>query len=348
VEMAYLDTGGGALEEEGAAPLATRALDAAGVYESRLGDRHQLRLSMRARSADMFALRLGTAADTAAAVPGLAGVPDPMGWGLRLDAEDAIALTRPLTLVYGVAYEDDVSGSSPGRFVQRAGAVWSAADVRLDLRLSRHDRVAAGDAVAPRLVDPIGWSGSLELPLVFGVRLRAEALAAPMHDEVVYRDLQGATPRPVYLTDGTAATRQERVTLRREGGRGTAYVQLVRGSAEGMLARIRPSDLAVGSLDERRLDFVLGRVGVRVAPTGTDLVAEYRKVLAEELADTAAASAEQEYVEVRIAQDLLRLSRVGSWRLLLAARATQDAGAAEHGTPEGTRHWMGAGLSVAF
>ena len=298
---------------------------------------------MRARSADVFALRLlpGDALTGPATVPIPAGVPDGPGWGLRVDAEDALTVARPVTLVYGIGYEEEVSGAEPGLFVQRAGVVWSRADLRLDVRLTRHALVASDPAPAPRLSDPMGWSAALEVPLPAAMRVRAEALSSPVHDDALYRDLDGILlQRPVYLTGGTASTRQTRVMLRREAQRTNAFVQVVAGTSEGRLARVDPAALSAGGLDERRLDFLLSRAGLRVVPTGTDLIAEYRRVVSDPV------SAEQEYVELRIAQDLSRLrSRGASWRLLLAARATQDGA---DGPGEGTQHWMGAGISVAF
>ena len=41
-------------------------------------------------------------------------------------------------------------------------------------------------------------------------------------------------------------------------------------------------------------------------------------------------------------------SRGAAWRLLLAARATQDGTAVAEGSGDGTQHWMGAGISLAF
>jgi hypothetical protein len=58
---------------------------------------------------------------------------------------------------------------------------------------------------------------------------------------------------------------------------------------------------------------------------------------------------EGESIELRIAQDLVRLqTRGAAWRLLLAARATQDGTSVADGSGDGTQHWMGAGISLAF
>lgn len=345
-EIAYLDAGATAAGAGVDVPFASRALGASTRFERRFADRHQVRLGLRTRSADLSALRL-VSADAPGGPEGvslLGGVPDPLGWGVRLDADDAVSLSTPLTLVYGLGYEADVAGARPALFVQRAGVVWSAADLRVDLRVSHH-------ALGNELEDTLGWEASIEVPLVAGLRLEGRAAAAPVQEDD-FDGPQGGRlfERAAYLTDGLASTREERLTLQHQARHTRAFVEMARGTVDGRLAAVRPADLSVGALDDRHLDFVAGRLGVRVVPTGTELAAEYRKVLVETPGGMLAGSpAEGQYVEVRIAQDLVRLaSRGAAWRLLLAARASQDGTDDVEGPGDGTQHWMGAGISLAF
>jgi hypothetical protein len=345
VDLAYLDTVIDPDLPEGPTPLTSRALRAAARYETRVASRHDVRVRFQTRSADAAGLTL-LASDPAAG-PGEiafgAGIPDPVGWAVRLDAEDAWRLTTPLTLLFALGYEADVSGFGPGRFVQQAGVQWTEADLRLDLRLARHALVDSGtEGVAP-LQDPFGWSASIEFPLGAGLRLRGEALASPVREEGLDGRMNGAVlERAAYVTDGLASNRLQRVTLERDARLLRSFVQLERGEAEGTLAVVRPADRSVGRLEAQQLDFVAGRLGMRLVPTGTDVSAEYRRVLATGPLDG-------ESVELRIAQDLVRLeSRGAAWRLLLAARATQDGTAVAEGSGDGTQHWMGAGISLAF
>jgi hypothetical protein len=155
------------------------------------------------------------------------------------------------------------------------------------------------------------------------------------------------------VTDGHAAVRQTRVTVQRDSGSARTYLQVARGDARGTLASRMPLDYAVDLLDQRQIDFVLGRLGFRFTPTGTDVVAEYRRV-AEEADGLGRGPVTEQYVELRIAQDLLRMQGRGSqWRLLLAARSSgRDAPEADPGVlaygPPRLHHWLGAGVSVAF
>ena len=345
VGVAYLDTGVETAAFPGPFPAAIRAMRAGTAYETRVADEHDVRFRLQARSADLSSLDLlrlgGPAGPSEIALPN--GVPDPLGWGVRLDAQDAWHVRAPLTLLVAMGYEADLGSSGPTLFVQQAGLLWSEADLQLDLRLAHHVLSAGTTGPAPTLADPFGWSAAVEFPIGARLRARGEAVDSPVRDAGFDGRVDGQVlDRAAFVTDGMSATRARSLKFEHEARRTRAFVQVEQGSARGGLAVVRPADLTLGALEAQELEFVAGRLGMRLVPTGTDVSAEYRRVLA-------TGSVEGESVELRIAQDLVRLqSRGAAWRLLLAARATQDGGGAAEGSGDGTQHWMGAGISLAF
>jgi hypothetical protein len=343
--LAYLDTGVGPPALAGPAPVATRAMRAGTTYAIRFGDDHDVTVRLLARSAELSALDLLTAVGPAgpSEMTLTAGVPDPLGWGVRFDVQDAWRVRAPLTFLLGAGYEADVTGMGPARLVQEAGLQWSEPDLQLDLRLSRHAVAFPEGSLASPLEEHLGWSAALQFPIGTRLRARGEAWDTPVGDGGLDGRVDGLVlDRAAFVTDGMAAARARRLTLEHEARRTRAFVQMEQGSARGGLAVIRSADQAVGALEAQELAYVAGRLGMRLVPTGTDVSAEYRRVLA-------TGSVEGESVELRIAQDLVRLqSRGAAWRLLLAARAIQDGPAAADGSGDGTQHWMGAGISLAF
>jgi len=336
VGLAYLDTGAEEVPRAGLVPVTSRALRATTAYDTRVHDAHDLRFRVQTRSADFAALDLMRAGSPGgpSEIALSAGLPDPVGWGLRADAQDAWQVRGPFTFLFGVGYEADVSASAPALFVQQAGVLWSEADLHLDLRVSRH---AVSEATL------YGWSAAADFPIGARVRVRGEATEAPVRDDGLDGRADGLVlDRAAFVSDGMAETRTRRLTVEHEARRARTFVQVEQGSARGDLAVVRPAEQSIGALEAQDLAFVAGRLGMRLVPTGTDVSAEYRRVLA-------TGSVEGDSVEVRIAQDLVRLqSRGAAWRLLLAARATQEGTGAAVGSGDGTQHWMGAGISLAF
>src|SRR6185295_7986538 len=126
-------------------------------------------------------------------------------------------------------------------------------------------------------------------------------------------------------------------------------------TAQGLSAQLLPPATPFLVQSEPTLRYASGAVGVRLLPTGTDLAAEYVRVQdgATTIGDATIAPLE-EYIEVRIAQDLLRLPGWGgTCRLLVAARtsprADEDEGSSDSArTLAALNHRLSAGLSVAF
>ena len=356
VQMAYLDASLAAPwagADEVGPPWSSRALGAHGTYEARLGSDHQVRVGMSARSSDLSLPFVMTGDE--AVVLGVAGLPD-VGWGLRLDAQDAWSLSGPLTLVYGLGIEHDVAGRQPGLVVGRAGGSWSGHDLRVDLAMTYHEEIGAAWGRRPLPGGGVGWEGSFEAPLPLGLTVTGEVLSTPSHDEgAVATTFDGRSDRPLFLSDGNAALEQRRLRLQRQQGKATTFVQVAQGRVVGVLTPLLPLDLLVQVLDDRRLDFLAATIGLRVAPWGTDVVAEYRRIEDMPALGGPLSEGSHEYVELRLAQDLLRI-RGSSWRLLLAARSAAEDRAPASGPGGGAavpvvaalERWLGAGVSVSF
>jgi hypothetical protein len=207
---------------------------------------------------------------------------------------------------------------------------------------------------------PVGYEGQLEAALPYGFRLKGGVTHAP----VVYREIglgQGmsalTSPALLPFIESSAAVRRSRLALEREAVRTITSLQWAAGTVEGVSAQLLPLDAPVTVFGEQSLEYWSGRIGVRFLATGTDLAAEYvslRESVPGDAADPGLASL-QNYVEFRIAQDLIRIPGwSGSCRLLVTARTTP--GGDVDSSPEGEttnmlaamNQRLSAGLSVAF
>ena len=306
--------------------VSNRMVGAGGSFESSAGQRHQVRVGVRAQMLDLPLPLLRTAGAGA-----FSGMATGAGWSLRLDAEDAWALSRPLTMVYGLGYEQNLHSLEPALVVPRAGAVWSGEGLRMRMVLSYHTSAQDFGTLPTSLGRPHGPSRSLgydltvEAPLPFGLQVQGSSIYEPVKYGFVGYE-PGAFERPVYLNGGNVATRQDSLLLERQFDTTRAYFRLSRGIAEGTLAALSPLDAPVQVLGERALRFATGRVGVRMASSGTEVHAEYQKI--EESLPTGpeiSPVSSQEYLQVRVSQDLIWLEGKGaSWKLLLAARTASN------------------------
>ena len=152
--------------------------------------------------------------------------------------------------------------------------------------------------------------------------------------------------------------RQGSLGLERQSGPATAFLRVTAGEAEGTFAQLPSIDLPVLVLDEREIQTRSGLLGVRVSSTGTDVTAEYREIderRASRMADRLWSFPSYEYVEVRVAQRLLRLQPRGmSLQLLMAARTSAGSHRTRNETDPRTstlsalNDRMSAGLSMTF
>lgn len=341
--------------------VSNRSVGAAGTYESLPIDDHQVQVDFRARLVDAPYPALQAAAGGLSAEP-LRGV---AGWSVGLDARDTWRVSGPFAIVYGLGYKHSLASQDIALIVPRLGASWSSDDLVMRFLVSYHQvqswgEVEAGGAPPPyRPVRQVGYEAQLELPLGGGVRLSATTRSSPIQFDAVdgTRGSAEGDFQPVYVTDGNAAVDEDRLSLIREGAGIRTYVELVDGEVTGLLAPVLPFDVPFRWLSESRLRYRNTRLGVRVAASGTDLLLDYRKVREPSAnLDSAEGDFLQESVELRVAQDLLRLRSLGSWRLLLALRmASLEGGGADQwvwmnraqalNTPN---RELSAGLSVLF
>ncbi len=355
----YLDTHGGTAgplpAELGSKPASSRAVGALGGFESVTGGRHLVRLGFAAGFLEMS----DPARPFLGAIP-LPGADGPTGVHVKLNAQDAWSISARATLVSGLGFyrPDDQRGTGPSWIVPRAGAVWSGDRLRVRALVSYHGTLstASGESqVFPPPHSPVGYEGEAEISLPLGIRVRASASDAPMESALLARTEASArpAPAPIYLAGGDTATREIAMGVERSSRSTSSYARFSRGSAEGMLTIAPLVGWAGRALVDQKMEYSTGRVGVRVAPSGTDLSAEYRRIKELRRQTIGPIVSEASFVELRVAQDILRLERTGTyWRFLLVARAAAGEPEGERDGERGDLASLGrevsAGVSVAF
>jgi hypothetical protein len=342
--------------------VSNRAVGAGGLYETLLAGGHRLTVGFRAQLQD-----LPLPAVRAHGEGLFSARPWSTGWSVRASAEDQWAVSGPLTLLYGIGLAGSLEQGGTTLLVPRAGAIWTTDGVSVRMLLAWHehsggDEELAFDAVrAPyRPRQPLGYEAGFEAPLPLGLRLSGEVSYHPVLYDVfeIGNDPSAVLDPGPFLTDGNASRQRSVLTLERPSGVAHAYIQYATGSADGTLAALAPFDLPLQVLSHRQVNYQSGVVGVRLPSTGTDVVAEYRRVEEMEAAELDGRVGQaQEYVEVRITQDLIRLrSRGAAWRLLVAARAASSSNAEDLNRPASFNpatlaalaNRVSAGVSVAF
>jgi hypothetical protein len=343
-------------------PFLSRAMAARGSFDSLAASRHQVHVDLEATFHDL------PLPQSVAVEPVVGVVPaDAAAWNVLLRAEDQWVLTAPLALVYGVGL---ARGSDPRQtsvVEPRVGAVWSDGTLRASLVVlydfSGSDvaasRAGVFDAEAMRGAGSLGYEAEVEVPLPWGLRLKgAQSLAPVAFDAsgVVWERIDpGFTP--IFAADGSVSAERGSLTLSHDAGGTRTYLDLLRGTVDGSLAQIFPFEVPLQLLADRHLRYTGGRFGVRVASWGTDVSAEFRRVEDTLWIDASAGRTSQEFVELHLAQDLLRGEPRGmSWRFLFAARTSPQRQATDAETPAaaGSRtlaalsRRVSAGVSLAF
>lgn len=365
VQVGYLDT----LLDVGSQPagasvevptpsyvLQNRRIAAEGSFESMAAAGHRLHVDLGARRHDLPASGDPTPLTI---VPG-----DPrteLGWALHLDAGDDWSVSGPVSMIYGLGYERSLDGRRPSLVEPSVGGAWNAAGLRARVVVEYNLVDDSGSSFGTGAVDGFGVEADVEVSLPFGLRLRGGLARDPADAEAAgdaFWSLDSGRD-PVFVADGALATGRESLVLEHQSRAVMTWVEWSRGSAEGLLTQMFAIDVPVRLLDDRRMTWREGILGIRVKETGTDVLAEYRRVDDRPAADPSGSEEAlwHEYVELRVSQDLVRSASQGlSCRLLLAARAVPRAtpAASPGGSISSDRllaalgPQYSAGLAVAF
>jgi hypothetical protein len=338
--------------------LSNRAVSAKGSYEIIPAPMHQVVVGLRADLLDApFSGSVGYDAPYPEDLDSISGLT------LGLDAQDTWRLSSPFSFVYGLAYRRAVDSRDTAVVVPRLGGTWSFEHLIWRFMLSYHAVATGGVTPDPGAAlslfeaeHPIGYETELELPISERLRLVGSTAYAPIQLGVIgyagSSSPEGSVP--VYLTDGNAAVREDRVALVHELGGTRSYVEWHSGSAEGNLAAVQFYDTTIQTLSGRVVDYDNGRVGLRVMPSGTDVFLRYSMIEERATSDTPRDyGTEQRSVELHVMQDVARLRSMGHWRFLVAARLESlkvDDGSEGLGDRalDTLGHRLSAGLSVEF
>ncbi|HXV76954.1 MAG TPA: carboxypeptidase-like regulatory domain-containing protein [Candidatus Polarisedimenticolaceae bacterium] len=353
--------GVGGIAADGAADgVSARTVGASGVYAHAPVDDHELRFDVRAQ-------RLDTR--NVAAAAGEPTVLTPVdfalaGWSVGLDAQDTWSVGPPLSLVYGLGYRQATGTRRAALFVPRVGAGWRFHGVRLDAMVSYHEVTDwtprdAGRWSAPfRPAETWGYQAELRVPVGSGVSVTGATAFSPLQlDPLGYAGAGFETDtRPIYLTDGNTAAREDRLAIAQQSQRTRTYVEYARGSAAGQLAPITFDAVQTDFLIERTLDYGAGRFGLEVVPSGTGVVLQYQTLLCRSTSSGDGLDTREESIELRVTQQLADGLPVGDWRLLFAVRRswltsfgeTDVAVARDPELLDTLNHRLTAGLSVSF
>ncbi len=342
--------------------FASRAMAAGGTYESVASDRHQIRVDIEASHLDHPLPR-----SYVATMP-ISGSPESAArWNVRVRGEDQWLVSKPLTVVYGLGYVRGSDARTLSVVEPRFGGSWTEGAWRARVVLL-YDMFADGGAALPQgwpisgtaRQDPaLGYDAAVETALPWGFALKAAQAYEPVAFDAAGAVWERIDPgfTPLYATDGFVSATRGTLTLSHDAAGVHTYVELLRGSAEGSLAQVFPFEVPLQLLADRSLRYRGGRVGVRVAGSGTDVFAEYRRVEDTTAAEATAERTTQEFVELQVAQAVLRGEPRGmSWRVLLVARASPQRAVGDSAPASATglktlaalNQRVSAGVSVAF
>jgi hypothetical protein len=332
------------------AEFSNRMMGAQTSFENPPGERHRYRVAVRALRATLPEPRLRASQPMP---PMETTVQD--GWNVGLVAEDQWAVSGGWSVIYGLTYHENLNIPRASRVMPRLGAEWSGEDVEARVVLSyptsaqgSGDPLGMPDSLAPDRA--LGYDVAIEGALPGGVRVRVHRRYEPVPSGLTEAS-SAAAPRPLYLAGDSVATLENAFAVERDLGAARLIVEAVHGVAEGSVARIPAFDLPVLVLADRELAFDAASLGVRLAPTRTEIVTEYQRVLD---APPPGAAEQQRSVhdlfEVRLAQALGRRETGSmSWTLLLAGRSARVS---QQDGPDlvfdGLVRQFSAGVSVEF
>jgi hypothetical protein len=343
--------------------MVTRAVGASGVYESAPIVDHAVQIDFSAQVLDATdpVAQFGEPALTPAyfALSGLS---------VGLNAQDTWSVAGPFSLVYGLGYRHAVTTHDASLVVPRVGGAWNLNRLAMSFLVSYHSvadwgaEKARGEVIPFQPANALGYEVQLEVPLPAGMRVTSGLRYSPIQFDFLGYAGGGfeQSSRPLYLTDGNAAVKENRFALIQESAGTRIYFEVANGAVEGRLAPITSYDIPLDYLAARALDYGAGRIGVRVLPSGTDLLIVYEKLVQSPRDAGSGAESKQKSLEIRVMQDLLDLHRIGNWRLLMAVRRAALEAALDSERLDGMlqphetalldslNHQVSAGLSVTF
>lgn len=350
------------------------AIGAGGTYETVPHPEHQVRVGFQARFVDMPSTTLRGAAPTGAPVLESSEV----GWNLHIEADDAWHISAPFTVLYGMGYRHVLADRESAVAVPRVGGSWAHGRVSMRAVVSYHlaevretglredPNAALETPIETPLDAPLspagfyetgwGYEAIVETALPAGFRLQGGTSYTPIQNAPIgYRPgAEASVSQPLYLSSGNASVQETAATLRHVSRSLSGYLQYARGAIQGTVASVLPYQTPYHTLGQSEIEYISGRVGVRVPSSGTDVQMEFRRTH-EQVEDSLGDPLAQEQIELRLLQNLLRMHRGQTWRLLLAvqtASLVRDAEAIAArpellATPDSLQR-INAGISVAF
>lgn len=332
--------------------LATRAVGAAGTYAASPSSAHEIQVEFGARLLDAAdALRVASAG--AADVRGLPGL------SVGIEAQDRWSVAGPVSVIYGLGYRHTVQPIDVALFVPRVGGALELGGAELSAVLTFHG--VSGPDAQPTADRDRGFRGSgdvgyeivAEVPLGAALALTGGTSYAPSQLGIeTYRARAGSLGAPMFVSDGDVAVREQRVALEHSGGSVRGRVDLLAGSAEGILDAVVPGDGRVYRLEERTARYAGGVVGLHAVSTRTSVTLAYR-VVVQSAPDQPDSHDAQRFrvLEVEVAQDLFRLRSLGTWRALAGVRSAgleSSAGESDAEILSTIGRQLNAGISVVF
>jgi len=336
----------------------TQTVGATGVYESVPIDDHAVQVDFRAQVLDTTdpVQQVNPAALTPAYFA-LSGV------SVGVNAQDRWTIAGPFSLVYGLGYRHAITSHEASLIVPRVGGSLSIDRLAVRVLVSYHSVAdwhsgpGAEGMIPFQPADAMGYEAEIELPLVAGLRLTGGASYSPIQFDYVGYSGGGFhdDSRPLYVTDGNASVRENRIALIQESRRTRTYLEFTEGLVDGTLAAMTPYDVPQEFMTTGALDYGTGRLGVRVLSSGTDLLLQYQELSQSPAQSVSVVDSRQSSVELRFTQDLLDIGSIGNWRFLMAVRRasldadeTDDSPTRTSGVIDSMNHQISAGLSLSF
>lgn len=349
-----LARGGAEALEQSLQDASNRAIGAEGQYESVAGDRHLLRVGIRAQL-----MNLGAPLARSGRATGSFPIEGSMGWSVLLDAEDQWSVSGPIALTYGLGYRQGFEGAYTATATPRVGASWTTGRFRghaevgilasADLAPGSEERTSSGGRT------PVGYGLEIEAPLSRTLTIRGTASSVPLRANVWREPVDTGDLQDLYVTDGFVSDEFLALAIERAAGNATVTFRVAQGEAEGALAPALDPDVPVVLLADRTLRYRSVRFGTIAAHAGSALAVEYRAI--DEGAGFAPDASEAlQTVELEFAQRLARLAGGrASCRLLITARSAVGASpSSPEADPAEARRFaalhqrLGAGISLAF